>query len=72
VSSPTMFQEYEAVRLLEGLPEEGLEKGITGTVLMILDPVTPVQHYIVEFMDGNGNSLGVPIVPETLLERCAE
>jgi len=64
-----MFDEYEIVRLTADLPEENLKKGATGAVLIVLDPVAPMQHYIVEFMDGTGNTLGTPFVPENLLER---
>lgn len=71
VSERFMFDEYDIVRLTENFPEENLQKGAEGTVLIILDPVTPIQHYIVEFMDIKGNSLGTPIVPETILEKCA-
>lgn len=67
-----MFNEYDVVRLTRNLPEENLMRGAVGTVLMILEPASPIQHYIVEFMDGNGYSLGVPILPETSLEKCAE
>ena len=65
-----MFHEYEVVKLIADLPEENINAGAVGTVLIILDKVTPVQHYIVEFMDGS-LSLGTPTVPETKLERCA-
>lgn len=61
-----MFNEYEVVKLKTDLPADTISKGAVGTVLMILDPATPIQYYIVEFMDG-GISLGTPIVPETAL-----
>lgn len=67
-----MFEEYDIVRLTESLPEENIRKGAVGTILIILDPVTPIQHYIVEFMDEEGISLGTPIVSQTILEKCAE
>ena len=64
-----MFEEYEVVRLIADIPEENLRKGDSGTVLLILTTANPVQHYIVEFLDDEGNSLGTPIVPENMLER---
>ncbi|MBK8465834.1 MAG: DUF4926 domain-containing protein [Chloracidobacterium sp.] len=67
-----MFDEYEIVRLTVDVPEENLRKGVTGTILIILDPVTPIQHYILEFTDENGNCLGTPVVPETSLERVVD
>jgi uncharacterized protein DUF4926 len=66
-----MFDEYEVVKLTADLPDENLKAGARGTVLIILEKITPIQHYIVEFMDDD-MSLGTPIVPETLLERCVE
>jgi hypothetical protein len=62
------FDEYEVVRLLVDLPIENIKKGATGTILMIFLEPNPIPHYIVEFMDA-GNSLGTPIVAETMLER---
>jgi hypothetical protein len=65
--SEPAFDEYEVVRLVVDLPIENLKKGVTGTILMIFREPNPIPHYIVEFMDA-GNSLGTPIVAETMLE----
>ena len=67
-----MFQEYDLVRLLTDLHDNGIPKGSVGTVLNIPDPEEAIPHYVIEFVDDNGNSLGTPIVSETILERCAE
>lgn len=50
--------ELDVVVLGEDLPDEGLVKGIVGTIVMIFD--TPTLGYLVEFCDEEGRTIAMP------------
>jgi hypothetical protein len=54
------FKLLECVELIVDLPEEELEAGATGTIVEVLD--AEKWDYIVEFLDDEGYTLGVPVV----------
>ena len=64
-----MFAEYQVVRLSQDIPEEGLEAGARGTVLMVhpLRPKSP-REYEVEFVDEEGATLALLTLAEGQLE----
>ncbi|EPN9327357.1 YrhA family protein [Cronobacter sakazakii] len=50
--------ELDVVVLGEDLPDEGLEKGTVGTIVMVFD--TPTLGYLVEFCDKEGRTIAMP------------
>jgi hypothetical protein len=49
------YKEFDGVVLLQDMPEEGLKKGMIGTVVLCFD--TPEIAYEVEFCDENGEAI---------------
>lgn len=57
--------ELDVVVLAEDLPDEGLTKGMTGTIVMIFS--APTLGYLVEFCDEEGRTIAMPaLLPEQL------
>lgn len=50
--------ELDVVVLTEDLPNEGLTKGMVGTIIMIFQ--TPTLAYLVEFCDDEGRTIAMP------------
>lgn len=60
-----MIKEYDVVKLTEPLPEEGLEAGDVGTVVMIYDEGAGFE---VEFMTILGETIAVATVSPHQIE----
>jgi Domain of unknown function (DUF4926) len=54
-----MFKEYDCFRLRKALPNESLQVGTIGVILMVFD--SPSRAYEVEFPDGTGGNLGTQL-----------
>lgn len=50
--------ELDVVILAEDLPDEGLTKGMIGTIVMVFE--TPTLAYLVEFCDEEGRTIALP------------
>lgn len=61
-----MFREYDVVCLKTDIIALGLNKGTIGAVMMVY--ASNPQDYEVEFVDRDGNSLGVFTMPEERLD----
>lgn len=59
--------ELDVVVLGEDLPDEGLEKGTVGTIVMVFD--TPTLGYLVEFCDKEGRTIAMPALLPAQIKR---
>uniref|UniRef100_UPI000CFBE70D YrhA family protein n=1 Tax=Cronobacter sakazakii TaxID=28141 RepID=UPI000CFBE70D len=59
--------ELDIVVLGEDLPDEGLEKGTVGTIVMVFD--TPTLGYLVEFCDKEGRTIAMPALLPAQIKR---
>lgn len=57
--------ELDVVTLAEDLPNEGLTKGMVGTIVMVFE--NPELSYLVEFCDEEGKTLAMPALLPTQL-----
>lgn len=64
-----MFEEYSLVKLKNDLPEENLEAGAKGTIVMVYPKISESQDYEVEFSDDEGNTLALLTLPESSIEK---
>ncbi|HFK6083338.1 TPA: DUF4926 domain-containing protein [Enterobacter cloacae] len=60
-------EEFEVVVLVEDLPDEGLTKGMEGTIVFIHEK--PHLAYMVEFVDDEGRTVAMPsLLPEQITD----
>ncbi|WMY76419.1 DUF4926 domain-containing protein [Buttiauxella selenatireducens] len=60
-----MRSEYDVVVLAEDLPDEGLTKGMSGTIVIVF--TNPELAYLVEFCDEEGRTIAMPaLLPDQL------
>lgn len=60
-------EEFEVVVLAEDLPNEGLTKGMVGTIVFIHEK--PNLAYMVEFIDDEGRTIALPsLLPEQVTD----
>ncbi|MBV7404233.1 DUF4926 domain-containing protein [Enterobacter sp. ENT03] len=60
-------KELEVVVLAEDLPDEGLTKGMVGTIVHIHEQ--PYLAYMVEFVDDQGRTTAMPdLLPEQITD----
>ncbi len=64
-----MLKEYDVVRLMRDL-DDNLRAGSVGTILIVYPSDPP--EYEVEFVDDDGDSIGVRTVPGANLEEVGE
>jgi hypothetical protein len=62
-----MFDDYDVVRLVSDLESKGLKAGTRGAIVMIYPSHPP--EYEVEFVDENGNTLGIETVKMEQIEK---
>jgi len=63
--------ELEVVVLAEDLPEEGLTKGMAGTIVIVFE--APTLAYLVEFCDEEGRTIAMPaLLPAQLNDYSAD
>lgn len=59
--------EFDVVILAEDLPEEGLAKGMIGTIVVVFE--NPTLAYLVEFCDEEGRTIALPdLLPEQVAD----
>lgn len=59
--------EFDVVILAEDLPEEGLAKGMIGTIVVVFE--NPTLAYLVEFCDEEGRTIALPdLLPEQIAD----
>jgi hypothetical protein len=59
--------ELDVVVLAEDLPNEGLTKGMAGTIVMVFE--IPTLGYLVEFCDEKGRTIAMPaLLPAQLID----
>lgn len=59
--------EYDVVLLAEDLPEEGLAKGMIGTIVEVFENPTLALAYLVEFCDEKGRTIALPaLLPDQM------
>lgn len=59
--------EFDVVILAEDLPEEGLTKGMIGTIVVVFE--NPTLAYLVEFCDEEGRTIALPdLLPEQVAD----
>lgn len=57
--------EFDVVLLAEDLPEEGLAKGMIGTIVVVFE--NPTLAYLVEFCDEKGRTIALPaLLPDQM------
>lgn len=57
--------ELDVVILAEDLPDEGLTKGMSGTIVIVF--TNPELAYLVEFCDEEGRTIAMPaLLPDQL------
>ncbi|ENS2330319.1 DUF4926 domain-containing protein [Salmonella enterica] len=60
-------EEFEVVVLAEDLPDEGLTKGMAGSIVFIHEK--PYLAYMVEFVDDQGRTIAMPdLLPEQITD----
>lgn len=60
-------EEFEVVVLVEDLPDEGLTKGMVGTIVFIHEK--PHLAYMVEFINDQGRPIAMPdLLPEQIAD----
>ena len=66
----SLFIEYDVVHLVANFESEELsvQKGTRGTILMTFE--NDSTFYEVEFVDENGESVGIGTVPSQYLQKC--